>query len=112
MNLVQTAALARKIITLIAALIILYIVAWISSIIKGGFYALFPPKDVPNVLYGKLEPLQFVEKRVLSDNPGYVLNTANGRLPNDFPKRFLFISLKIQNFHILQVKMPKHMPCS
>ncbi len=90
MNLTKTAELVKNILRAIGLLIVVYIVVRVIIIPTGInlYRSINPPKDLPNVAYGKLDPIQFTEKTVLTDKPTYVLNTTTGRLPNNLPNKF------------------------
>ena len=55
---------------------------------RGLIAALFPPKDPPTPVFGPLPPLEFVEKATKNNvPPTYHLDTAEGGLPTDFPRK-------------------------
>lgn len=88
MNLAQTASLFRRIVSIVIVLLIAYIIVRISiPIAKGGWAAINPPKDPPTVLFGKLDPLIFVEKPVANQDIEFKLETTSGRLPTGFPNK-------------------------
>lgn len=78
----------RKIVLGVVAFILVYSIlsSAVFPILKKAFIAAFPPKDAPTVLFGLLDPLEFVEKPLASAPSEYVLNTKDGRLP-DLPKK-------------------------
>jgi hypothetical protein len=73
----------RKIVVGVAAFIVIYTIlsSAVFPVLKKAFIAAFPPKDAPTVLYGLLDPLEFVEKPLASVPSAYVLNTKDGELP-------------------------------
>lgn len=90
MNLVETSALLRKVIAGIGMLVALYLIFLITApVVKSMFYSVFPPKDLPNPIFGQLQPLEFIEKQVTTSNLSFELNTKDGKLPRDFPKNMV-----------------------
>lgn len=84
MNLVETAELTKKILKGIAATLVLYFIfLGIKAPIKASWVALFPPKNQPTVAFGLVDPLQLTQVPIVGNNPEYVLNTADGSLPED-----------------------------
>jgi hypothetical protein len=54
-------------------------------------------KDPPVPTYGQMDPLKFTKKPLNDPQPKYTLNTKNGKLPTDFPKKlpvYKFLSPK------------------
>ena len=64
------------------------------SIIKSMFFR----PDPPTVLYGMLDPLEFIEKPITNQTPTYVLNTKNGKLPYDLPEVLTVYQFKPNQF--------------
>jgi hypothetical protein len=84
MNLVQIAAIVRKAVAILAILLFIYITALIlKDPVQQTWYALLPPKDLPNYAFGLLDPLEFTEVPILTSDPNYVLNTRTGGLPTN-----------------------------
>lgn len=88
MNLVKMAATVRKTVVIITTLLALYIfVLIIKNPVKLTWYALFPPKDLPDYAFGLLDPLAFTEMPILSTISEFVLNTHTGVLPTDLENK-------------------------
>ncbi|MFA6981918.1 MAG: hypothetical protein WC243_02765 [Patescibacteria group bacterium] len=89
MNLTQTSVLARKaIIGGIAFLLIALVTK--SFLIPAGrqaYKSLFPPKDPPNPIYGKLSAPKFEQKKVLNTDTVFELDTKTGKLPTGLPNK-------------------------
>lgn len=85
-NLTQTSKSFRKGVILFGILFVFYYVAIFILIPagRGAIASLFPPKDPPTLLYGKLPQLEFLEKQITNTTPPtYFLDTTDGRLPPD-----------------------------
>lgn len=91
MTLTEIALQARKIIAIIAALIVVYVMyLMLKPVAIGAWAYIFPDKELPNVLYGQLPPLEFVEKSISnSKTPIYELNTKDGKLPGNLPNKMV-----------------------
>jgi hypothetical protein len=99
MNLVQTSAFVRKFINILLAFFALYVVYLIvTPILLSAIYFVFPPKDLPNPIFGKLPPLQFIEKQLANERPGYSLNTTDGKLPRNLPTKMTVYEVKPPQF--------------
>jgi hypothetical protein len=88
MNLVQMSATVRKTVVIVTTLIILYITFLVlKNPVRETWYAIFPPKDLPDYAFGLLDPLSLTEVSLLSPVSEYVLNTQTGALPNDLENK-------------------------
>lgn len=89
MNLTKTSAVARKLIIGGIVIVILAIITKVILIPTGKQIAksLFPPKNPPNPIYGKLDSPVFESKEVLSTEISYELDTKTGKLPSDMPEK-------------------------
>ncbi len=87
MTLTEVAFYARKIIAgILGAATIYLLIIILAPGAKGLVKTLFPPRNPPNVIYGQLPPLEFVEKAITNTQPlNFELNTKDGRLPAGFP---------------------------
>uniref|UniRef100_A0A7C4XTB0 Uncharacterized protein n=1 Tax=candidate division WWE3 bacterium TaxID=2053526 RepID=A0A7C4XTB0_UNCKA len=86
MRLVEIAQLTRRIVSIVAVLLILYLTFLVSKEpTRQMLLSIFPPKDLPTVGFGLLDPLEFTSVPTLNSNPQYVLNTRTGQLPADIP---------------------------
>jgi len=62
---------------------------------RALFNALFPEKDPPNTIFGMLPPLEFVEKNTKGEfEPNFKLDTSDGKLPKDIPKKMTIYELR------------------
>ena len=88
MKLSVVAPLVRKSVAIISITFSLYLI-WLftAPALKQAYLSLFPPKDLPNQMYGALDPLQFRAYNTLNTNPDYILNTKTGGLPSGFPNK-------------------------
>lgn len=99
MNLVQLSSVARKAIAIFVSVISLYMIAWILKPTAINMYnKAFPPKDPPTLAYGMLNPLTFDEKQITGEITRIALNTKNGRLPTDLPKKMNVFKLSKPGF--------------
>ncbi len=99
MNLTYIAKLTKKIVTAFALLTAMYILSLIfRPVLKNAFYAVFPPKDLPNPVFGKLDPLVFNEIETTNSNYNFSINTADGELPSGFPKNMIVYEIKTPEF--------------
>ncbi len=90
MTLTQVSRLFRiGVVFLIIAVIVYYISILIIIPIGSSLYAAaFPKKDPPNNYYGLLPPLEFVEYKTKNAGaPIFKLDTKDGRLPSELPKK-------------------------
>ena len=90
MSLTTTAKNVKIGFVIFVAFIIVYLLgaSLFVPALKGVYRAIFPPKNPPNPVYGRLEPLEFEPQRILNTSqPKYTLFTSNGKLPGDLPKR-------------------------
>ncbi|NMB69611.1 hypothetical protein GYA27_00185 [candidate division WWE3 bacterium] len=62
---------------------------------------MIPEKNPPNPIYGQLEPLKFTQKAITNQGPRYVLDTKNGRLPDNIPTKMVVYKLKKPQFSYL-----------
>lgn len=86
MNLTEISLLVRRIISSLIALSILGLIFLILSPVTSTVYrTIFPPKDLPNTAFGKLEKVAFTTKTAIMEDPKYTLNTRTGRLPINLP---------------------------
>lgn len=60
-----------------------------------------PEKNPPNPIYGQLEPLKFSRKAITNQGPRYVLDTKNGRLPENIPTKMVVFKMKKPQFSYL-----------
>ena len=86
MNLTSLSIQVRKFVTFGIVFIIGYLVIRMGVIPAGRavMAVMFPPKDPPTPIYGLLPPPEFAQVKTLNDNPRYILNTKDGKLPG-FP---------------------------
>ena len=96
MKLSVMAPLVRRSIAIISITFSLYLI-WLftAPALKQAYLSLFPPKDLPNQMYGALDPLLFQAYNTLNTNPDYILNTKTGGLPSGIPNKmtvYKFIS--------------------
>jgi len=99
MTLTKLAALFKKVIRILAIFVVAYY-TWVFIIFpfgRGVVKMLFPPRNPPKPLYGKLEPLEFVEKPV-EGTPKYILNTKDGKLPRGLPNKMTVYKFKPPQF--------------
>jgi hypothetical protein len=100
MNLVETSALVKRILSgiiVLSVVVAIYLV--IKPIVVGSYRTIFPPKDLPNIAFGKLDPLEFIEKPIVTTNPQFTLDTTTGRLPTAFPKKMEVYKVKKDPFN-------------
>ncbi len=53
---------------------------------KNALRKLIPDKTPPNAIYGQLDPLKFTKKSITNGSPRYVLDTRDGKLPENLPR--------------------------
>lgn len=88
MNLTQISYYARTFISIFLAVAFLYVMAQIfKNPIRNGLQSVLPEKDPANPAYGKLPPLEFIAQPVSGAIESYELNTPDGKLPGDIPKK-------------------------
>jgi len=106
MNLTDTTKLIKKgsryVVLVIVGYYILILAIFPASV--GIIRAIFSPKEPLNPIYGQLDPLEFTEKPISNDDPDFVLNTKNGKLPTDLPDRIKVYKFKPQQFSYLAGK--------
>lgn len=99
MNLTYISQLTKKSITILIVLTVVYILSLIfRPIIKSAFYSIFPPKDLPNPIFGKLDPLVFNEVKTSTTKYTVELNTTDGKLPTGFPKNMVVYKYAVPLF--------------
>lgn len=88
MKLSVVAPLVRRSIAIVSITFSLYLI-WLftAPALKQAYLGLFPPKDLPNQMYGLLDPLSFQAYNTLNTNPDYILNTKTGGLPSGLPNK-------------------------
>lgn len=96
MKLTQVAKLAQRAVKLLLLLMFIYYLSVVFLIPTGKkiYLKMFPPKDLPNPIYGQLDPLVFEPKSIITSEPEYVLNTTNAKLPMDIPNRIVIYKFK------------------
>lgn len=103
MNLTKTAQFIKKfskyLLFIVAGYYILTLVIFPGSV--SLFKAIFVKKTPPNPIYNQLDQLQFVKKRITNENPEYVLNTANAKLPGNLPDKMKVYKFKPQQYSYL-----------
>ncbi|MBI2414947.1 hypothetical protein HYV31_03900 [candidate division WWE3 bacterium] len=86
MRLVEVAQLTKKIVLIVATLMTLYLIFLVSKEPTRNLYlTIFPPKNLPTIGFGYLDPLEFTAAPTLNSTPQYVLNTRTGQLPTNIP---------------------------
>jgi hypothetical protein len=103
MNLTHTAQFIKKFSKYLLLIVVGYYL--ITLVLFPGsvslFRAIFIKKVPPNPVYGQLDQLQFVKKRILNENPEYVLNTTNAKLPGNLPDKMNVYKFKPQQYSYL-----------
>lgn len=95
MNLVQTSAIFRKAVFIVAGIFLLYIsILLLTAPVRMLISKINPPKNLPTALYGKIDAPEFQYKKITNADPQYILNTTNGRLPTDFPNKMPVFRLR------------------
>jgi hypothetical protein len=103
MSLTEVAVIFKRVSKFLIIFVILYYVYLLiiepgaRSAIRRAFVKETPPEPV----YGKLYPLEFVEKRITGETPRYVLNTKNGKLPLTIPNKAVVYRYKGNQFSYL-----------
>lgn len=106
MNLTKTAEFVKKFLryfVLIAGSY--YLFAYI--LLPGSINlikAIFTKKTPPNPIYNQLDQLEFVKKKINNENPTYVLNTPNAKLPTNLPLTMKVYKFKPQQYSYLAGK--------
>lgn len=106
MNLTSVSAFIKKASRYLLVFLVVYY-AWILIIQPGStglIKAIFTKRIPPNPTYGLLGLLEFVEKPTGTTIPQYVLNTKNGKLPQDFPEKMDVYKFKPQQYSYLAGK--------
>jgi len=68
---------------------------------KNFIRKLVPTKNPPNPIYGQLDPLKFTRKTITNQGPRYVLDTTNGRLPENLPTKMVVYKMRKPQFSYL-----------
>jgi len=91
MNLTQTARAFKLGIKVFAGIVVTYYIFTLVLIptAKKLYRMIIRPIYPPNVAFGQLDQLEFVQKEIQGQVGRYVLNTKNGALPDDFPVKVL-----------------------
>ena len=90
MTLTEVSKIFRKGVVIFGVVAVMYYVfiLLLKPTAKNLYLAIFPPKDPPTPIYGMLPPLEFVEKKTKNTTPPtFNLDTKDGRLPRDIPKK-------------------------
>ncbi len=90
MTLTKTASTVKRGVVLSIVLVITYYISLfvIIPLAKGALSSLFPTRNPPTPIYGKLQQLEFVETALDNQQPpAYKLDTKTGRLPDNMPDR-------------------------
>lgn len=106
MNLTKTAEFVKKFVKYFVLIISSYYLL-VYVIFPGGvslIKSLFTKRIPPNPIYNQLDQLEFVKKRINNDEPDYVLNTSNGKLPTDLPITMKVYKFKPQQYSYLAGK--------
>ncbi|GEM_PF-588309 len=106
MNLTKTAELIKKsfryLVIFAASYYLLTAVIFPGSV--ALFKSLFAKETPPNTIYGQLDQLEFVRRKIENDNPQYVLNTTNARLPANLPATMKVYKFKPPQYSYLAGK--------
>jgi len=103
MNLTRVSLLVKKVFKYIAIVVSAYYIVVLVlfpgsvKIIRSLLYR----SDPPNVLFGVLDPLEFIEKPIDKTQLEYVLNTKNGKLPQNIPSKAKVYKFKPQQYSYL-----------
>jgi len=90
---------ARKWIVLVVLGIVFYYIFLLLLLpgVRLLARAVLPEKNPPNTVYGSLPALEFNTKQTRGDfNPKYTLDTADGKLPSDFPTKLKVYPVKVK----------------
>ncbi|HLD50759.1 hypothetical protein A3K34_03545 [candidate division WWE3 bacterium RIFOXYC1_FULL_40_10] len=87
MNLTKTSAAFKKGLKVAGIIVLVYYITtlYIYPFAKSIYRRIIVKVDPPNALFGQLDQLEFTSKPIKAENVTYVLNTKNGRLPEDMP---------------------------
>lgn len=106
MNLTKTAELVKKFLRYFVLIVgSYYLFAYI--LLPGSINlikAIFTKKTPPNPIYNQLDQLEFVKKKINNENPTYVLNTPNAKLPTNLPLTMKVYKFKPQQYSYLAGK--------
>ncbi len=90
MTLTEASKLAKKWALFIVVIVVLYYV-FLLILVPGAKMiaaAILPDKDPPNPVFGALPALEFIVKPTKTEfKPKYILDTQDGKLPGDLPKK-------------------------
>ena len=106
MNLTKTAEFVKKFLRYFVLIIGSYYLL-VYVVLPGGaslIRALLTKKIPPNPIYNQLDQLEFVKKKTNNENPTYVLNTPNAKLPNTLPNTMKVYKFKPQQYSYLAGK--------
>lgn len=106
MNLTKTAELVKKFLRYFVLIVSSYYLL-IYVILPGGLSlirSLFTKRIPPNPIYNQLDQLEFVKKKINNENPTYVLNTQNAKLPTNLPNTMKVYKFKPQQYSYLAGK--------
>ena len=106
MNLTKTAEFVKKFLRYFVLIVSSYYLV-IYIIFPGGvrlIKSLFTKRVPPNPIYNQLDQLEFVKKKINNENPTYVLNTQNAKLPNNLPITMKVYKFKPQQYSYLAGK--------
>lgn len=86
--------MTRRSISALIIIIILYIAfVIVQQPIKALLEVIFPPKDLPNPIYGQIDSIIFTETQISSTTLAYELNTKTGGFPK-FPNKMTVYKYK------------------
>jgi hypothetical protein len=106
MNLTKTAEFVKKFLRYFVLIVgSYYLFAYI--LLPGSINlikAIFTKKTPPNPIYNQLDQLEFVKKKINNENPTYVLNTPNAKLPTNLPLTMKVYKFKPQQYSYLAGK--------
>lgn len=97
MTLTQTSRIVRKGVVLTIVMIVTYYVTLfvVFPLARGTINSLFPDRNPPTPIYGKLPQLEFERVQLLaSQSPVYKLDTKDGKLPTGIPDRMTVYKFK------------------
>lgn len=88
MNLAEVSRITRKAVAGLATLIVIYLIGfWLRQPLGDLWVAVFPPEDLPTVSFGVLPQLNFIETQTMGSSPTFTLNTRDGSLPTNLPRK-------------------------
>lgn len=103
MNLTKTAKYVKRFSKFLILLVGVYYL--FTLVIFPGSTAIFKAifvKSVPtNPIYGQLDQLRFVQKNTGESSPEFILDTPNGKLPQDIPDRMKVYKFRPQQYSYL-----------